>query len=357
MSPFSPCFPHHPPIYDIQKSYRENLETGPVFPNHPPARPLPAKSQWISFLGQKIISPFGVAAGPLLNAQWVSLAASLGFDVLVYKTIRSHAHLSSPFPNVLYVDLPKRFDTIPQVVTTTSLPPKCMEDLSIAYSFGTPSSSPAYLLEDISRALACIQEGQLLIVSIMGTEREGCSLLQDFVDTAVLARDAGAKVIECNFTKNMLYASPEQVLEIGLALVKAVHPIPLIMKVRAFSFPKQMRDVCIAAAKAGIRAISGINGLPMNIKNQQGRPAFGDRMRGEVCGGSMRTVALHFVDEVHTLINKEKLDLELIGVGGITKPEHFFDFLERGARVAMTARGWMWDPYLALRAQMNKIFC
>jgi dihydroorotate dehydrogenase len=346
-------FPDHPPIYNIQKSYHANFVEGPAFPMQLSMRPIPPKTQWISFLGQKLISPFGVAAGPLLNAKWIALAAALGFDILVYKTIRSHEHPAHPPPNIRYAHLPGiiPFDHIPQTVTMASHPAHRIEDLVIAYSFGTPSSSPAYLLEDISRAHAPLQEGQLLIVSIMGTENEGRSLLQDFVDAAALARDAGAKVIECNFTKQMLYASPDKILDIGLVLAKAMHPIPLILKVRAFSSSKQMRDVLIAAAKAGIRAISGINGLPMRIEDQKGHPAFSqNRFRGEVCGGPMRNVALHFVEQAYAIIKREKLDLELIGVGGIAKPEHFFHFLERGAQLAMTARGMMWDPYLALRA-------
>ena len=44
--------------------------------------------QW-QFCGLPVNSPLGVAAGPLLNGRWCLYYASLGFDVLTYKTVRS----------------------------------------------------------------------------------------------------------------------------------------------------------------------------------------------------------------------------------------------------------------------------
>ena len=46
---------------------------------------------------------------------------------------------------------------------------------------------------------------------------------------------------------------------------------------------------------------------------------------------------------------REKLGLAIIGVGGITLPEHFNEFYNAGADIAMTATGMMWAPYLAMR--------
>ncbi len=357
---FTEWFPDRSPIYNIYKSYRDNFEAGPYFPLDLPPRPIPPKTQWISFLDQRLLSPFGVAAGPLLHSRWVALAAALGFDVLVYKTIRSREYPGHSFPNMLYLDLPGMIplNAFPSVAKTTTRPPHHMEDLAVAHSFDMPSKNPQYLLEDIPRAQAFLKEGQLLIVSVTGTHREECSLLRDFVDAAALARAAGAKVIEINFSlrstkdqEDALYTSPSHVLEMGLVLAKAMDPIPLILKVGVFDSVRRMRDVFIAAAKAGIRAISGIDGLLMRIENREGNPAFSqEQFRPRVGGGPIRNVALHFVEQAHQIIKEEKLDLELIGVGGITKHEHFFHFLERGARIAMSATGMMWDPLLAMRA-------
>lgn len=352
-------FPHRPPIYNIRETYLYNAEEGPFFPSSLPLRPVAGKHTWPTFLDFKIASPFGVAAGPLLNSRWVALAANLGFDVLVYKTIRSREHPGHPLPNVLLVDVKSTLseENIPKSATVHHASPSRIEELAITNSFGMPSRSPQYLLEDIPRAQAHLKDGQLLIVSVAGTQCEDCSFLHDFVDAAALARDAGARAIEINFScpnvganEGMLYMSPSKVLEFGSVLAKAMHPLPLIMKVGLFSSVEQMRDVLIAAAKAGIRAISGINGVSMRVVDQEGHPALGtQRFRAGICGGPIRNLALHFTEQAHTIIRKEKLELELIGVGGITRPEHFFHFLERGAKIAMAATGMMWDPYLALR--------
>ena len=49
--------------------------------------------------------PFGIPAGPLLNAKYVNSALAMGFDLVVYKTQRSVHFKVNPFPNVLYVEV------------------------------------------------------------------------------------------------------------------------------------------------------------------------------------------------------------------------------------------------------------
>ena len=60
-------------------------------------------------------------------------------------------------------------------------------------------------------------------------------------------------------------------------------------------------------------------------------------------------MAHHFIRDAAKIIAEQKLDLTLLGCGGIMRAEHFDDFLEAGAQVAMSATGFMWDPYLAMR--------
>ena len=81
-----------PPTYDIGKSYEENYRAGPVYAGAIP--PMPAARKTWSFLGFDLASPIGVPAGPLLNAAYVELYARLGWDVPVYKTVRSVARAS-----------------------------------------------------------------------------------------------------------------------------------------------------------------------------------------------------------------------------------------------------------------------
>lgn len=324
-------YPENPPIYDISKTYAENAEKGPYFDGPLFKREKP--KQFFDFLGFPVRSKIGVPAGPLLTSNWVALAARLGFDIPTYKTIRSEAHPSHRLPNVVFVN-----------------PPGPLSDLTITNSFGMPSKSPEFLLEDIARAGRALSEGQVMIVSVVGTPNRGVSFAQDFVRAAHLAKEAGAKIIEANFScpnvdkaEGILYQTPETVHEYTRIIAKAIHPTPLILKVGGFDSVHQMKSVFLAAARGGARAICGINSVSMPIQLDESRKTSG------VCGGAIREKALQFIRDASTIIRENRLGLTLIGCGGIMMPEHFDLFFEAGADIAMSATGMMWDPYLALR--------
>lgn len=342
-------YPNSPPIYDIEKTYAENVENGPFFDGDIPERVFPPEEEWIDFLGFRIASPLGVPAGPLLTANWVGLAARLGFDVLTYKTIRSRAYPAHPLPNMIYVDAETKLQR--------PLPSSNIEELAVTNSFGMPSMAPDFLQVDIPRANASLKKGQIMIVSVVGTKRQDNDFGRDFVDAALLAKECGAKIIEANFScpnvdksDGCLYMSEETVFSLTSLLTKALKGTPLILKMGTFANYSQMKSALIAAARAGARAVCGINTVSMAIVNQQGLPALGEnRLTSGVCGGPIRGAALAFLHDAAKIISQEKLDLTLMGVGGITLPEHFDLFLEAGAQVALTATGMMWDPYLGAK--------
>lgn len=352
-------FPDHPPIYDIHKTYTENAAQGPFFSGEIPKRVFPPEYEWTDFLGHLVASPLGIPAGPLLTSRWINLAGALGFDILTYKTIRSREYPAHPLPNMVYVETGGFLsqENPGKEALCINEPKIDIEDLAVTNSFGMPSKSPAFLMEDIPLANASLQKGQVLIVSVAGTPHPDENFVDDFVRAACLAKDAGAKIIEANFScpnvdkkEGCLYTSPETVLHIGSALVKAIHPVPLIIKVGLFKSNVQMREVMLAAARAGIRAICGINTISMKVIDARGYAALGpDRLAAGICGGPIREAALSFIGQAHAINEQEKLHLTLMGVGGITLPEHFDQFLKAGAHVALTATGMMWDPYLALR--------
>ncbi len=337
---FPKWHPDQAPIYNIQKSYQENAAHGPFFKGPIFERKAPVKLH--DFLGLKVRSLIGVPAGPLLNARWVAFAAQMGFDILTYKTIRSEAHPGHRLPNVTYVDAQGRQIEAPQDLA----------ELTITNSFGMPSQSPDFLLQDIHKANLSLAEGQVMIVSVVGTPKRGVTFAEDFVRTAVLARAAGAKLIEANFScpnvkkaEGILYQDPETVYEYTRLIAKAIHPIPLILKVGIFENSHQMKSVLLAAARGGAQAVCGINSVSQEIDP----PLDETRKTSGVCGAAIREAALHFIREAAQIIRENRLDLSLLGCGGILLPEHFDLFFEAGANVAMSATGMMWDPYLALR--------
>jgi dihydroorotate dehydrogenase (NAD+) catalytic subunit len=351
-------FPDKPALYDIEKSYAENAADGPFFQGDVPKRVFPPESKWLDFLGHKIASPLGIPAGPLLTAKWIALSAALGFDVLTYKTIRSAEHPAHSLPNMIFVD--------PSEKPAKRIPAPCSDiaALAVTNSFGMPSKSPTFLMEDIARANASLQPGQVMIVSVVGTPRAEISFAQDFVRAAAFAKEAGAQIIEANFScpnvdkkEGCLYLSEETVGELTTALVKAIHPIPLILKMGLFASEAQMRSVLIAAARAGAHAVCGINTISMAVVDEKGDPALGpNRLTSGICGGPIRAAALDFVRQAHQINQQEKLGLTILGVGGITLPEHFDHFLDAGAKVALSATGMMWDPYLAARYHQNRSY-
>ncbi len=356
-----PWTPQTPPIYDISKSYLENALNGPVFKGVIPPRALPSKEHWIDFLGFKVASRIGVPAGPLLNSKWIGFAAAFGYDILCYKTIRSFEYLGHSVPNIIYVDAKQPLDVhkLPLHLVESSGPPRDLTSIGITNSFGMPSRPPESLREDIPLAQSSLREGQVMIVSIVGTPP--CALqpqpfIDNFIDTASLAKECGAQIVEANFScpnvstgEGCLYYNPDAVYSISKKLVQVLGSIPLILKVGVFPDDVMMEKTFLAAAKAGVRAISGINTISMKVLKANGQLALGpQRATSGICGSPIREAALEFIRKAHGINKKHHLGLTLIATGGITLPEHFNEFLEY-AEAAMTATGMMWDPYLALR--------
>ncbi|PCI93249.1 dihydroorotate dehydrogenase [Candidatus Aerophobetes bacterium] len=346
------------PIYDIKRSYTENLEQGPFFDSAIPKRDISEIEVLYDFLGVQVASPLGVPAGPLLGSKWTTLAGKLGFDIVTYKTIRSRKHNCHPLPNMLYVDV----DHKKKIATLRDNLPEDIAHLGVTNSFGMPSMDKDYLMEDIKKAHEGLGKNQVLVVSFVGTPSEDTDFFTDFADAGLLAKEAGAKIVEANFScpnvatkEGSIYKNEETVYALGKKLKDALGDTPLIIKVGVFDDIEHMRKVFIAAARAGIDAISGINTLSMKAITKEGKPALDEhRKTSGICGGPIREAGLNFVRCARKVIREEKLKLTLIGVGGITTKEHFDAYLEAGADFVQTATGMMWDPLLAMRHHNQK---
>ncbi len=352
-------WPEKPPIYDIQRSYLENLEEGPFFQGAIPQRILPKKDKWFDFLGFKVASRLGVPAGPLLNGRWVLFAAEMGFDIVTYKTIRSKVHPAHPVPNMIYVDTKGSlsYSRANETLVQAKNPPPDMASLAATNSFGIPSMGADYLVKDIAATNVSLSPGQVMIVSVVGTPREGEDFIGDFAAAAKIALDGGAKIIEADLScpnvvtcEGSLFTSPEMVSQIAQKMKKMMGKVPLIIKVGVVESEETLRQVMVAAARSGVDAICGINTMSMKVVKESGEPALGEkRIQSGVCGGPIHNVALDFVKKACKINTQEKLGLLIMGTGGAICPEHFDDFLDAGADVAMSGVGMMWDPYLAAR--------
>ncbi len=359
--------PAEPFIYNISKSYLQNAEEGPYFSGKLPELPPIPKEHWTDFLGFKVASPIGIPAGPLLNAKWIEFASAFGYDILCYKTIRSFEFPGHALPNVIYVETPGQLNpqNLPAQLIQRQDMPLDLDALAITNSFGMPSRSPDYLLQDIPLAQSKLKDGQIMIVSIVGTPpcaQQPEPLIDNFLETACLAKAGGAKILEANLScpnvsggEGCLYYQPDAVYAITKKLKQVIKSIPLILKVGLFPNIECMEQTLLAAARGGAQAISGINTLSMKVVDTQGKPALGpQRLTSGICGSPIRQAAVEFVQQARNIIDKHRLDLTLIGTGGIMQPQHFDEFFHAGAKVAMTATGMMWDPYLALRYKQWK---
>lgn len=350
------------PTYLIEKSYQWNYDNGPIFEGELPQR---TKVKPIKLWNYEIASPIGIPAGPLLNANFIGLYARLGFDLPVYKTVRTvkrEAHLN---PNCLYLNNQKSLtenDILAETTAHEQMPEK-IEDISITNSFGVPSKPVEVWQKDIDLANRAMAKNQLLIVSCVGTpglkER---NIIEDYALCAKLAVDAGAKAIELNFScpnvvskEGSVYQDAIVSSEITKTVKKAIGQIPLMIKIGYFNDINHLAFVLKANAPF-VDGIACINTIPMKVKNNDGNQALPgeNRLTSGICGAVIHNLALNMVEKIAEDKHKNNYDFIICGSGGVTKPEDFDQFLNRGADISMSATGAMWDPYLAYKWHENQ---
>ncbi len=347
-------------LYDASKSFEENCMVGPHFNGVIPKRIIPPQKDWKSILGYQIASPIGVPACAIMTSKGVSLASKLGYNILTYKTITADGRRAYPPINMGYVAVDRQlsYHDIGKTFLSTDQEPKDPNSLAVTNSFGNASPDPEWVFNDIQHARASLSEGQLLIVSVYGQEKELSGEAQEFARAADIAYRAGAQVIEANLScpninGALLYKDPTRV-SIIIAAIRAQVPIPVIIKVGVFDSQEQMQEIFLAAALAGAKGIVGINTVPVCVVMQDGKPFFGaGREVSGLSGAPIFELAKQFVIDARKIIEQENLDLILLATGGITKPEQFQELLDAGADIAMSGTGMMWNPYLAYEYQMR----
>jgi len=340
--------------YDISASYEENYQKGPFIQNAPPQRVIaPAQN----FLGFSVNSRLGIPAGPLLNSKWILAYAALGFDLLVYKTVRTIATPSHPHPNCIFL---KRKDLLKEEefgtpLTATTQQPESIDEISITNSFGMPSRDPKIWQEDIQKAKSGLGKGQVLIVSVVGTPEEGGEggLAADYAKGAQLAKEARADIIEINLScpnvatgEGSVFTDPVFSSTISKAVKQAIGAVPLIIKIGYLHNKEKLADIVRANAPY-IDAISGLNTLSFEVVSADGRPALPGRLRSGVCGSVIRGCALEQAKSIVALRQKERYDFEIVGVGGVMTTDHIRQFIHCGVDAVMSATGAMWNPALA----------
>lgn len=343
-------------FYDYKKSYEDNFKEGPfgIFADGEILENT-NKSQY-KFFNFKVNSPFGIPAGPLINGNFCKGALDKGFDIVIYKTVRSSKHSSHSWPNILAVKVDGDL-TMEKAQGGLVVDENYHKPLSITNSFGIPSPEPEFWQKDLSEVVAHAQPGQVVIGAFQGTKKEEQNVedyINDFRITAEMLKNTGVKVIEVNLscpnegTNDLLCFNTKRSVEVVRVIKEVIGNIPLIIKIGYFEDKKILKNFIkeIGNIVQGISAINTISTEIVDKKGNQALPGEG-RLRSGICGYSIKWAGLDMVKRLKKLRTEFNYSYTIIGVGGVTTAEDFFEYRKAGADVVMSATGAMWNPYLA----------
>ncbi len=344
-------------FYDPELSYEENYERGPfgAFAGADGVSDETVKSPGEYFLGQPVRLPFGIPAGPLLNGRFVKSALRFGFDLPVYKTVRTRRWASHAWPNVLAVDA--QGDLHPTTNQLRGHGDYSADALSITNSFGVPSMDPEVWQPDLADAVAAAGPGQVVIGSFQGTqpERGGVSAyIEDFALGARLIRETGVRMTEVNLscpnegTAHLLCFDPERATAVVEAIKAELGAVKLIAKIAYFAEDEPLRKL-LAGIGPVVDGLAAINTIPAEIVDAQGEQALpGEgRLRSGVCGNGIRWAGLGMVERLVRLRGEIGLGFAVVGVGGVSSAADYRAYRAAGADAVMSATGAMWNPGLA----------
>ena len=344
-------------IYDADKSYEQNYDHGPFFKGDIPKRTEP--KQKIKLWNWELNSPIGIPAGPLLNSNWIKFYAQMGFDIPVYKTVRSISNACHPAPNCVYVNPTEQIALGSKPQLTTVDKPTNLEALTITNSFGVPSKPSSVWMEDVKVANDVMADGQVMVLSFMGTDgADGRDLVSDYAYTAAMAKEAGGKILETNYScpnlcggkAGAIYQDADSSSQISKAIREEIgSSTPFMIKIGNLPY-EQLKEV-VKANLPFVDGIAGINTMPGEVRRPDGQQALpGEgRLSSGICGAKINEVSQDFVEKLVKIKKELGADFVICGVGGIMTPQDFTQRLNAGADIAMSATATMWDPYLAQR--------
>lgn len=334
------------PRYDPRQTYEWNYRNAPA-PAEADVPPIPG--DW-RFCGLPVGSPLGVPAGPLLNGAWCLYYASLGFDVVTYKTVRSQERACYPLPNLQPVacgqlrggesDLPAR---------------EAMEG-SWAVSFGMPSKAPEVWRADVAQTRRRLPQEKILGVSVVGTVQEGWTIDQladDYARCARWAVESGADCVETNFScpnvatcDGQLYQQPADAALVAERVREAVGDRPLIVKLGHVTEEEEMERLLEALAPH-IQAAAMTNSVAATVTDAAGDRLFDGQKRG-ICGAATFEPSLAQVRLARDVIARRGWKIDLIGVGGASSADRVRRYLEAGAHAVHIATAVMVNPAVGL---------
>ena len=355
------------PFYDPERSYEANYKDGPFGIFAQPAPPAPIRGYAPhTFLGMPVNLPFGIPAGPLLNGRFVKAALDHGYDLPVYKTVRTRRWASHAWPNVLAVDA--EGDLHPTTNRLRGHGDYSADMLSITNSFGVPSMDPAVWQPDLADAVAHARPGQVVIGSFQGTQPEGGGgvkeYIADFALGARLMRETGVRMTEVNLscpnegTAHLLCFDADRATAVVEAIKAELGEVKLLAKIAFFADDAALRRL-LAGIGPVVDGVVAINTIPAEVVNHAGEQALpGEgRLRSGVCGSGIRWAGLAMTERLVRLREELGLGFAIVGVGGVSRASDYAAYRAAGADAVMSATGAMWNPLLAeqIKAEVREM--
>ncbi|MBI2599515.1 hypothetical protein HYW43_01175 [Candidatus Daviesbacteria bacterium] len=367
-------------IYEIEKSWEEVISKPPVWLSNK-FPPIPTEAKY-EFLGHKLISPIAIAAGPASGKLWTDFYFKMGYGMVIQKTRRTVPRSSNKEPNIaiVYQDKPVAENGLGETLSASSDPNTWEKYKSMTNSFGNPSSDILTWTKELSEQRKVIKPGQILACSVTATTPEknkSCSVvLEDDAPAAQIVETAsdllvgataavigGADVIELNLACPNVTENPQEgemfqnakLVKYVLSEFKRRFPkIPVGIKFGVYNSKEQMKQV-FAQAGDDLDYVSGINALKMTVLAKDGSEILPGRKTSGVCGIADQTIALKSIEWAAQIRQEEGLKYQILGGGGIIKPEDVDRYLAAGADMVQVAAIALADPLLAYKYQLNHL--
>ena len=334
------------PVYDRFQSYDWNYEHAPD-PVEIEVPEMPGK--W-DICGLSVDSPLGVPAGPLLNGNWCLYYASLGFDVVTYKTVRSRARACYPLPNLQPVACAQLTGDETEVSAATDMTG------SWAVSYGMPSREPSIWRADVEATRKQLGAGKLLSVSVVATVQDGWTiedLAVDYAKCAKWAVDSGADIVETNFScpnvstcDGQLFQQPTDAQLVAQCVRSAIGEVPYVAKIGHVPTSEAAGEL-LQAIGSSIDALAMTNSVATQVRD--GDSLVFDGQRRGICGAAIRDASIQQTRLFAKLIRERQLNIQVIGVGGSQNASDVIAYLTAGAKACHVATAAMVDPYVAVR--------
>jgi dihydroorotate dehydrogenase (NAD+) catalytic subunit len=200
---------------------------------------------------------------------------------------------------------------------------------------------PAFLEKDLPYLR---QLGPIIIANLSGEESD------DYVQGAVHLNKSSVDMIELNIScPNVRAGGIAFGLDPGTAaaLTGAVRRVctnkPLIIKLSPNA--PNLAAIALACINAGADALSLVNTFKaMAIDTVNRKPIF-DNITAGLSGPSIRPIALRIVWELFNSLKEAKLNIPIIGIGGIACTNDALEFLIAGASAIQVGSATFVDPY------------